>query len=71
MYNLSDTQKCGHEHLADVATCKDYILEGFSVCVSVGLSNPLLLACAVDVVYGWSHSSFVILLVGVCVRPLQ
>lgn len=44
-----------------------YILGG----VKVNLSNPLLLTCTVDVMNGWSHRSFVILLVRVCVRPLQ
>lgn len=35
------------------------------------LSNPLLLASAVDVVDGRSHCPFVIFLVGVCIRPLE
>lgn len=42
-----------------------------SRCVSVSLSNPLLLPCTVDVVYGRSHRSFVVLLVRVCIRPLE
>lgn len=35
------------------------------------LSDPLLLACTIDVVYGWSYGPFVILLIGVCIRPLE
>lgn len=35
------------------------------------LSNPLLLAGAVDVVYGRSHGAFVVLFVRVCIRPLE
>lgn len=36
-----------------------------------GLSNPLLLARAVDVVNGWSYGSLVVLLIGVGVWPLE
>ena len=60
------TYKWGHVRFLHRTTCSYDILVGFSVT----LSNPLLLACTVDVVYRRSHGSFVVLLVRICIWPL-
>lgn len=80
----TDKSRVLSDILAETQTCKFYpkwprvrvtILQGplhmgwvwFCVC----LSNPFLLSCTIDVMYGWGYGALVILLIRVCIGPFQ
>lgn len=71
MNNLSDTKNNMYAYPVGPPVGITFFMGLAFISVIFVLSNPLLLACAVDVVYGRSNGPFVILLVRVCVRPFQ